>query len=158
MKNTIYVTLCTAVLSLIGLFVMSSPSIKASNNAFTYEAKTSDGKTMEMIYIPATKKLGINVKDKDGKDVEAYIMKNVDKPEGEFDLSTARRFGELSSLGKSLVVSNAKDDSASIKFGDNTKLELIAVAKPPYGNCNSPCAVIADYWLCFICCLTSSDC
>lgn len=111
----------------------------------------------------------MRLKTKDGKYVSGYVFKGVTEPEGEFDLSNAyKKFGDETSLGKTLSVHSSKGDLISAGFDskndvklkvDRDKLdEMEAMDKPPFGECTFWCYEHYDWYMCFYCCSISPDC
>ena len=114
-----------------------------------------------MIYSREAKKLGVVVKDSDGKYLEGYILKNVSDIEGKYDLSLAKKFGEGNSLGNIIKIKNVGNKSAEVYLETNAKALALTInselttelSENPgcYWVCDG--APVFDWWTCFKCCL-----
>ena len=167
MKNTIYVAFGIVSLSLLILLNLGGNTANASNsNIISYESEMSNGQTIEMIYVESTQKLGIVVKDKEGKNITGYILKDVSDTLGEHNLSLSKKYGKGGYLGKTFKIDSINDDSAVIVIANQQKPIQMKVATEStnelqalpgcYWVCDG--AVEFDWWKCFKCCLLSPGC
>ena len=119
-----------------------------------------------MIYVPSTEKLGIVVKDAEGKYVEGYILKDIKNNDNLIDthsLSSAIKYGEISTLDNSFEIKSINKEIAVIKIQDKLvpmKINTKASSAIP-GWCDRLCNPTSeeyDWDRCFLCCLVSPSC
>jgi hypothetical protein len=125
-----------------------------------YSGKLANGENIQLIYVASTKKLGLTVEDATGKLVSGYIFNEIAEPTGEFDLAMAhRKFGSAVFPEANLVVEKFKAKSVTIRFEkEHVLLESQVMDKPPFGECNFWCYEVFNWYMCYLCCLASSDC
>lgn len=115
-----------------------------------------------MIYSPITKKLGVVIKDENGKYLSGYVLKDISKPNGEIDLSKSyRKSGEENLIeSSSLNIMKMGEKSATVDFaGTEVKLAPMELSRPPFGECYFVCAgPLQDWYMCFACCVLSDAC
>ncbi|MFV0390250.1 MAG: hypothetical protein ACK5NT_16025 [Pyrinomonadaceae bacterium] len=167
-ENKLFLVLSVVLVGLVMTGFSSKLTVSASEGNFTaYSSTILNDKTLMVIFSPEAKKLGVVIEDGDGKYLEGYVISDVTKILGKYNLTKAKRFGDSKILGGTIRLSRNRNGSMKL-YNNNSeipfKIEQNTVVESEFANSPPSCYWVCDgspdfdWWECFKCCLLSPAC